>query len=157
MNGATDSPQNQLPIRLAVFEIRGEEKAHLATITLSGDQTITGTADADMARVRASVERYVADQESRMVSPGQVAAALAEALKQDGFVVEELPAGDFAINFQIDMTRGRVFGTNEAMHSLVPKDESLGRRIAQSLVTAMRSAFDEVAAEINTRATNGSM
>ena len=65
MSNATDPPQSQAPIRPAVFDMKGGEKAHLATITLSRDQQnncqaqIGGATDSDVVRVRASLERHL--------------------------------------------------------------------------------------------------
>ena len=47
MSNATDPPQSQAPIRPAVFDMKGGEKAHLATITLSRDQQNNGDVTLD--------------------------------------------------------------------------------------------------------------
>jgi hypothetical protein len=42
-----------------------------------------------------------------------------------------------------------VFGTNEAKHDLLPKDDLLGSRILEALTARMSTAFDAIAVEID--------
>jgi tetratricopeptide (TPR) repeat protein len=165
MTSATEPPQDQSPTRLAVFEITGGAKTHLATITISKSEDgnwqvqMSGTTDSAVGRVRVSFDRFVANQQSQgavQTQPGTPpVAAIEKMLKEDGFFVEKLPAGDYSLNIQIDLKRGMVFGTNEAMHGLVPKDDLLGRRILESLASEMSKAFDDLAAEISTYVADG--
>jgi hypothetical protein len=128
----TNEPAEQRPsaevgapsaIRLAVFEVAGEEKTHVGTITLSKDDGSDWTAqaarfsDSALARIRSAIERFA---ESRRASVGSEAAhsraappdwhTLADMLTEDGFTVEELPAGDYQINIQMDLSNRIVVG-----------------------------------------------
>jgi tetratricopeptide (TPR) repeat protein len=159
MTDATKSSQDQSPVRLAVFETVGSEKTHIATISITEDGqgnwqvTLNGTSESDVARVQAVFDRFAADQKAQATLQGQRAVgsvpALTETLKESGFIVEQLPDGDYSLNIQIDLKRGMVFGTNEAKHELVPKDDSLGRRIIEALTAKMSTAFDAIAVEID--------
>jgi tetratricopeptide (TPR) repeat protein len=159
MTDATKSTEGQSPVRLAVFEAAGSGKTHIATISLSQDErgnwqvALNGTSESGVARVKAAFDRFVADQKVKAAPTAEQAApdvpALTEALRKIGFIVEQLPDGDYSLNVQIDLKRGMIFGTNEAKHELAPKDDSLGRKILEALATKMSTAFDAIAVEID--------
>ena len=92
--------------------------------------------ESGVARVRAVFDRFVADQKAQATPQAQRPAdsvpALAETLRVSGFIVEQLPDGDYSLNIQIDLKRGMVFGTNEAKHELVPKRRSIGTQDSRS-------------------------
>jgi hypothetical protein len=120
---------------------------------------LNGESESAVARVKAAVDRFVADRKAQTGLTAEQAApdvpALTEALRESGFIVEQLPDGDYSLNVQIDLKRGMVFGTSEAKHELVPKDDSLGRKILEALTAKMSTAFDAIAVEIDGLAAEG--
>jgi tetratricopeptide (TPR) repeat protein len=159
MTDATKSSGSQSPIRLAVFETACSERTHIATVSISQDEqgnrqvALNGASEAGVARVKAALDSFVADQKAQATLKEEQAAAtvpaLAEALRGSGFIVEQLPDGDYSLNIQIDLKRGMMFGTNEAKHELAPKDDSLGRKILEALTSKMGTAFNAIAVEID--------
>ena len=147
-------------VRLAIFDQKGDEKKHVATITLSeaADRTwnvqLAGQSDASVENLRPLLERFADERRAlaETASAPQAASppeALAKLLGESGFTVEELPAGDYTVSIQIDMKNGLVLGTNDAMHGLVPKDNPLGRQIVESLAKQISKASKDLANEIS--------
>ena len=70
----------------------------------------SAVSDEAMSRVRHHLDRYIADR--RTVADVDVASALrpdeqelAKALQENGFMVEELPLGDYRIDIQFDLMK----------------------------------------------------
>ena len=155
-------------VRLAVFQVIGEEKNHLSTITLSkmedGKWNLQagGPSDASVEQIRPLLERFA---ESRQVlaandaKPPESSApdALTDMLTAEGFVVEKLPDGDHQINFQIDLKTGKAVGTHAAMHPLAASDDGLGRRVFDAITTGLGKFADELADEIDDQIAKGNV
>jgi tetratricopeptide (TPR) repeat protein len=144
------------PPRLAVFKMDGEQKQHLATLTLTrGDGSAwTMQASGPSAEGLAPLLHRFSEtrREGAAASPAD---ALAEMLTSEGFVVEKLPAGDHQVNLQIDLKTGTVIGTHGAMHPLAAVDDDLGRRVFEAIAGGLGKAADEVADEIDKRLAEG--
>jgi tetratricopeptide (TPR) repeat protein len=152
-------------VRFAVFEMTGEEKSHLATLTFSnGDDSKwsaqgAGSSDSAIARVRPTIDRFA---ESRRTSVGGAATppdwrTLADMLTEDGLIVEELPAGDYQISIQIDLNSGAVVGTQDAMHPFVASDNPLGRKVVEAIANGFSKASDVLADEIDKQTANNNV
>jgi tetratricopeptide (TPR) repeat protein len=151
-------PQNSdaAPTRLAVYEGPADTKNHLATITISkaSDDKWTlqagGPSDAGVDRVRPILDKFAQDRSdaARAIDESSPASALSEALRREGFIVEALPVGDYALDIQMGRN-GLVLGTNNPLHELAPKNDDLGRRLVEALAKVMSRGFDELATEID--------
>src|SRR5258706_2203597 len=104
MTDATKWSEGQSPVMLAVFEMVGSEKTHIATISITLDGqgnwqvSLNGASESGVARVHAVIDRFVADQtvqanQQALRVVGSVP-ALAETLTEFGFIIEPLPEGD---------------------------------------------------------------
>ena len=148
--------------RLAVFEMAGTEKAFLATVSVvrGGDGhwafQCGGSTEVGIARIRPLLERYGAERrvagnagvtKSSSVAPPDLDAVIA-LLRQDGFIVEELPAGDYQIEFQLDFGNRILVGTQEAMHDLADSDSPIGRQLVETLAKGFARASEDLADEI---------
>jgi hypothetical protein len=164
----TASPQSEalVTIRLAVFKQTGEEKSHLATITLSKDGgsswtlQAAGPSDASIEKLRPVLDRFADEGRAavsdinrpRATSPTD---ALADLLTAEGFIVEDLPAGDHQISFQVDLNDGLVVGTHAPMHPLAASsDDGVGRRVFEAIASSFNIASDELADEIDKQIAN---
>jgi tetratricopeptide (TPR) repeat protein len=144
------------PPRLAVFKMDGEQKQHLATLTLTEGNGSTWAMQAfgpSVEELAPLLHRFSETRrEGAVASPAD---ALAEMLTSEGFVVEKLPAGDHQVNLQIDLKTGTIIGTHGAMHPLAAVDDDLGRRVFEAIAGGLGKAADEVADEIDKRLAEG--
>jgi tetratricopeptide (TPR) repeat protein len=160
--GQMELPQNgtSSPVRLAVFELRGSERSHLGTITLSKGEGSTwnlqagGPSDASVEKLRPFLARFAEERrieanENKGQPAISPAMALADLLAGEGFLVEELPAGDHQVSFQIDLNDGLVIGTHAAMHALAASGDPIGRRVFEAIAGSLGNAAKELADEID--------
>ena len=149
-------PEGSSPVRLAVFKIGGEQKQHIATLTLKKDNGTAWTLQASgpsAEQLRPLLQRF---SETRRASTATSPVdALAEMLTSDGLSVERLPAGDHQVSIQIDLKTGNVVGTHGAMHPLAAADNDLGRRVFAAIAGSLSKFAEELADEINKRLAGG--
>jgi tetratricopeptide (TPR) repeat protein len=155
------SPQSSgsLSIRLAVFEPAGSKKTHLATITLSksedGSWTLQGggLSNSSVEKLRPLLDRFAESRRALAANtsspPGTLPKALAGMLTAEGFIVEELPAGDYQLNVQFDLKTGLIIGTHDSMHSLAAPNSELGRKVFDAIASGFGKASDELAKQID--------
>jgi hypothetical protein len=137
----------------------GTEKVHLATITISkgddGEWTAQCAADTEAAisRIRPALERFSASRRATADAANSASAppdwhALADTVRQAGFLVEELPAGDYQVEIQLDLNSGSLVGAQAAMHALAAPANPLGRQVVDAIAKKFAGASDDLAAEV---------
>ena len=150
------------PIRLAVFEVAGEQKRHLATVTLKKAEgtawtlEAAGPSEASVEQLRPFIERFTETRRAlteNAAAPSETspADALADMLTAEGFIAERLPAGDHQISLQIDLKTGKVVGTHATMHALAASDDAIGRKVFEAIAGGLSKFADELADEIDKR------
>jgi tetratricopeptide (TPR) repeat protein len=142
--------ENPALVRLAVFRKGGEQKQHVATLTLKKPLGSAWTLEASgpsADELSPLLQRF---SDVRRSGPeASPADALTHMLISEGFIVEELPAGDHQINVQIDLRTGKVVGTHVPMHSLATGDEDVGRRVFEAIEGGLSKFANELAEEID--------
>jgi tetratricopeptide (TPR) repeat protein len=134
--------------RLAVFEATGGAKSNIGIVTVGKDTEgkwdASGAADNDekIAKLRAVIDQYKGSEGANH------AEALAEKFRQAGYEVETLPAGDYQLNLQLDLTSGEVIGTQEVMHPLAAPDNPLARNIVEAIAKGFRQVGNDLAEKI---------
>ncbi len=150
---ATEIPS---PVRLAVFGIGGEQKQHVATLTLKkgdGDAWTLEASGPSADELGPLLQRF--SDMRRSGTGASPADALADMLTSEGFIVEKLPAGDQQINIQIDLKTGNVVGAHGALHPLAPAEDDIGRRVFAAIAGGLSKLADELADEIDNRLAGG--
>jgi tetratricopeptide (TPR) repeat protein len=144
--------------RLAIFEAAGTAKVQLGVVAALEDhvgswslQCSGATAD-DISKMRSVLESYAAARAaapagSRVPVPRDFAKLIA-AFADRGYSAEEIPAGDYQINFQMDPRTGTMVGTHAATHSLVSSNNPLGRQLFQAIANGLAQESDDLAAAI---------
>jgi tetratricopeptide (TPR) repeat protein len=143
-------------VRLAVFKMNGEQKEHLATLTLKkgdGDAWTIEAAGSSVKKLESLLQQFSGT--TRAGPSASPADALAELLTTEGFNVEKLPAGDHQVNIQIDLKTGTVIGTHGAMHPLAAVGDDLGRRVFEAIAGGLNKPANELADEIDKRLAEG--
>jgi hypothetical protein len=156
-------------VRFGVFEMIGEEKKTLAKIAISKQEDgtwaaqLSGDTEAILAKIQSVLDRYGDNSRALAVADGADPASVprdwnvfADMMRQEGFVVEELPAGDIQLNVQLDMVSGRLIGTQQAMHALAASDDPLGRRLVEAIAGGFSRPADDLAHEIEQSITDQS-
>lgn len=142
--------------RIAVYRIADGEKTLVARLTLVPDGEDRGhiqiQADSEQAaaKVREVVER-VAQADQNQSNAGLVEngplykwTGVTDALKAEGFGVEDISRGDVEIRFEIDLLSGHHVGSQSGLHSFATLDEQIGRNV----VAAIASAFPQLSREL---------
>ena len=151
----TPQKKEASPIRLAVFKISGEQKEHLATLTLKkgdADAWIFEAGGPSVEGLAPLLQQFSAAP--RAGSSASPADALAQFLTSEGYSVERLPDGDHQVQFQIDLKTGSVVGTHTPMHELASQDD-IGRRVFEAIAGGLSKFADELADEIDKRMAGG--
>jgi tetratricopeptide (TPR) repeat protein len=146
---------------LAVFERNGEERTLVARLTLMADGEvgehvrIEGQSEESVAKVREIVERFSSEEKARPVSQDHGTetstrkwVGLSEALKAEGFGIEDISSGDYQINIEIDLQSGFLVGAQDGLHTFAPPNNPLARNIAAAVADAMRKIPDDLAQSI---------
>ncbi len=66
---------------------------------------------------------------------------MAEESKGPGGAGEGAAAGNYAVNFNLDLNSGHIVGTQEALNALAPPGEALGQNILKAIGQALRPRF----------------
>jgi tetratricopeptide (TPR) repeat protein len=151
-----EGDQGSSLVRLAVFKMNGEQKEHLATLTLKkgdGDAWTIEAAGSSVKELESLLQQFSGT--TRGGPSASPADALAELLTTEGFNVEKLPAGDHEVNIQIDLKTGTVIGTHGAMHPLAAVGDDLGRRVFEAIAGGLSKPANELADEIDKRLAGG--
>ncbi len=145
------------PRRLAIFEGEGAEKTPLGIVaafkTDDGNWSLQCSADTGDAigKIRSVLEPHAAKGRASRAAdrvPDQPDfAELAAAFSQHGYIVEEIPAGDYQVSLQLDLERGTMIATHAAMHNLAPSDNPLGRQVFDAIAQGFVKASDDLATE----------
>lgn len=146
-------------MRLAISEAVGVEKAPVGIVSASkatdGTWSLRCSANADAAveRLRSVVEPYAsalrklrdADTPSDRPDLDQLAAAFRVA----GYFVENIPAGDHQLTFQLDLNRGTLIGTHATLHSLATPNDALNRQLLEAIAQSFTKACDDLARDVD--------
>jgi tetratricopeptide (TPR) repeat protein len=161
LDGQNTSPKGDAPpdLRLAVFEAANGDKRHLGTVTFKKAEDVAwsvelaGPRQESIAQLQAFIQRLIESrrtiaENTTVPSVTSPADALTDMLTAEGFIVEKLPAGDWQVNFQIDLTTGKIVGTHSAMHPLAAADISLGHRLFEAIARSLSNFADELSDEL---------
>lgn len=107
-----------------------------------------------LGKLRLTLERYSQTKPAALVITGdpnepKTWTALSVMLAEDGFISEEIPASDYEINFQFDVTNGSGVGTHAAKHDLVDQNSSIGRSVVKAIARSFVKAVEDLAVEVD--------
>lgn len=115
-------------------------------ITVSGDAASTPA----IARVATEVGESLPPKNLPLGERlGLVSSAIRSRFEDEGYVVQDLPLGDFKITAVLDLHTGRVMGRQEALHDLTPLDSEIADRVNRAMREVLQRGPRELAAEIN--------
>jgi tetratricopeptide (TPR) repeat protein len=161
------APPVDKPHRLAVFENVGDKRNLLARLTLAiredeGTIKIDGPSEDSARRIADIIRRLNLENANRPTAESvrdgirtSIWGGLIEALENEGFGTEEIPAGDHEIKIEIDLQAGRSIGTQNVLHDFAIPDEPLARRVLDSIAGALKRIPDEIAQDVETAVADG--
>lgn len=132
------------PLSAAIVSL-SEDPEGLIKFTISGDSPATPDLVATANKVGASIAKNLSLGERLSL----VSTALRSKYEADGYLVKDLPAGDFQVTAVLDLDTGRVVGRQQAMHDVVPLDAEIAKRVSQAVQEALQSGPGNLAAEVN--------
>jgi tetratricopeptide (TPR) repeat protein len=149
-------PPDAAPVRLAVFEGTEAEKTHLSILALKKGEDGNWTLNIggpDIERMKPYIERF-RDERRKLAKNGVpvdralLSKALTGLLTSEGFIVEELPAADHQINFQLDQQTGKMVGTHTALHPLAAANADAARNTFEAIARSLGNFANQTADEI---------
>jgi tetratricopeptide (TPR) repeat protein len=76
---------------------------------------------------------------------------VAEEPKEPKGAVEGAAAGQYAVNFNLDLNTGRVVGSHEALNALAPSGDALGQNILKAIGQALQKPVSDLADDLKAR------
>ena len=131
--------------RLAIYADPAQPSELVATIkwTRAASEIryeVEGDADKIVARTIAALESDGAAN----AKPTELIAELKQAFTRQGLHTTDLPGGDCALEFVLDMNTGRTVARNVALHPLLPAQTDIGRDLFAAMKRAMRVGMDQL-------------
>lgn len=156
MTTLTASEEQSLPtIRFAVTDASEAYPPAKVTLTeqLGGVIEFSVSGDAPSTPGLAEIAVEVAEAITKDLPLGErlalVSIALRSRFEVEGYLVRELPAGDFQVTAVFDLDTGRVVGRQQALHDATPLDAEIAKRVSEAVQEVLQSGPSKLAAEIH--------
>lgn len=151
------APEEQsLPtIRFAVSDVGEAYPPAKVTLTekIDGAINLSFSGDSPSVPSFAKTAVEVAESIAKNLPLGErltlVSTAIRSRFESDGYLVQDLPVGDFQITASFDLETGRVMGRQRALHDVTPLDAEIADRVSKAVRDVLQSGPRELAIEIN--------
>ena len=137
----TDTSEAYPPAKVSLTEQQGG----LINFSVSGDAPSTPRLAEIAVEVAEAIDRDLPLGERLAL----VSTALRSRFESEGYLVQELPVGDFKVTAVFDLDSGRVVGRQEALHDVTPLDADIAQRINQALREVLQSGPSNLANEVH--------